>query len=336
MTYSIEAIRAHAVANYNKDGWDFLVECWSDEDIAEAAGNARSDKAAIAKVKAALRPLSDMRSEVRAAGDCDWSEPVTVGAGVAAGFEVEAEVMSAEQAAAQLPAAAKAAIEGKAEVEAGKAKGASALAIMIAAFASDEIDNRPWAFDITAGDDVHQHVACVGIAQFGRDDLEWVRNGEGKVSRAAQGAYKAAFQRTMFGLDKPSDAVWTPCTKAVPIARAIRAEGMVATIENGELKLSGGNGPVAEALRDAKSIAAMGKIAKGETGTNRAGHGNAKGGEGGDSEVRVATPSEVLALAARLVEGAAKGQEALAPAALSFARKIAALVAANPDAFAED
>lgn len=249
---------------------------------------------------------------------------------------LSAASFTASEAASFLPLAAQAAIKGKAEIDAAKAKGASALAVMIAAFASDEIDNSPWTFDITAGDDVHQHVACVGIAQFGRDDLDWCRNGEGKVSRAAQGAYKAAFQRTFFGLDKPSDAVWTPCTKAVPIARAIRAEGMVATIENGELKLSGGNGPVADALRDAKSVAAMAKIAKGEAGTNRAGHGNAKGGEGEAGEARVATPSEVLALAARLVEGAAKGQEALAPSALSFARRIAAIVAANPDAFAED
>jgi hypothetical protein len=43
-----------------------------------------------------------------------------------------------------------------------------------------------------------------------------------------------------------------------------------------------------------------------------------------------------MALAARLVEGAAKGEEALSNSALSFARKIAALVAANPEAFAED
>lgn len=249
---------------------------------------------------------------------------------------LSAASFTAAEAASFLPLAAAAAIKGKAEIDAAKAKGASALAVMIAAFASDEIAERPWSFDITAGDDVHTHVTCAGTSQFGDDTLPWVRNGEGKVSRAAQGAYKAAFQRNMFGLDKPSDAVWTPCTKAVPIARAIRAEGMTAVIENGELKLSGGNGPIAEAMRDAKSIAALTKIAKGETGTNRAGHGNAKGGEGEAGEARVATPSEVLALAARLVEGAAKGEEALSPAALSFARKIAKLVAANPDAFAED
>lgn len=241
---------------------------------------------------------------------------------------------NASEAASFLPLAAQAAIKGKAEIDAAKAKGASALAVMIAAFASDEVAERRWAFDITAGEDVHDHVTCTGIEQFGDESLAWMRNGEGKVSRAAQGAYKAAYQRTFFGLDKPSDAVWTPCTKAVPIARAIRAEGMTATIENGQLKLSGGNGPIADALRGAKSIAAMTKIAKGEAGTNRTAHGNAKGGEG-EGEARVATPEEILRAAARLCEGIAKGDEALGNTELSFVRRIAALVAANPDAFAD-
>ena len=150
----------------------------------------------------------------------------------------------------------------------------------------------------------------------------------------AQSAYKTAFQATFFGLDQSNPAVWTMASKAVAMARAIRAEGMTATIEGGELKLSGGAGPVADAMREAKTLSALAKVAKGETGTNRATPGNAKGE--GDNEARVATPSEVLAIAARLVEGAAKGEEALSPAALSFARRIAALVASNPEAFAED
>ena len=73
---------------------------------------------------------------------------------------LSAASFTASEAASFLPLAAAAAIKGKAEIDAAKAKGASALAVMIAAFASDEIDNRPWAFDITAGDDVHTHVDC--------------------------------------------------------------------------------------------------------------------------------------------------------------------------------
>ena len=28
-----EAVRKHAIENYNNGGWDFIVECYSDEDI---------------------------------------------------------------------------------------------------------------------------------------------------------------------------------------------------------------------------------------------------------------------------------------------------------------
>lgn len=242
--------------------------------------------------------------------------------------------LSADEAASFLPLAAQAAIKGKADIDAAKAKGAAALAVMVAGFSTDEAAARPWSFDITASGDVHTHVECNGFAEHGNTDLAWCRNGEGAVSKVAQSAYKAAFQSTFFGLDQSNPAVWTMASKAVAMARAIRAEGMTATIEGGELKLSGGNGPVADAMREAKTLSALAKVAKGETGTNRAAPGNAKGE--GDSEARVATPSEVLAIAARLVEGAAKGDEALSPAALSFARRIAALVASNPEAFAED
>jgi len=38
----------------------------------------------------------------------------------------------------------------------------------------------------------------------------------------------------------------------------------------------------------------------------------------------------------RLIEGAAKGEEALGNTALSYARKIAAVVASQPDTFADD
>lgn len=148
----------------------------------------------------------------------------------------------------------------------------SALATMVAGFVSDGIARRAWSFDIADQDgNVRHHVDCTGTDEFGGSDGAWRFNCEGKVSREAQSAYKEAFQRTFFGLDKPNPAIWTPCTKAVPIARAIRSEGMTATIENGQLKLFGGDGPVADALRNAKSIAAMGKIAKGHGKTSGAG-----------------------------------------------------------------
>lgn len=30
----VEAVKAHAQANYERDGWDYVVECWDDAEIA--------------------------------------------------------------------------------------------------------------------------------------------------------------------------------------------------------------------------------------------------------------------------------------------------------------
>ena len=31
----VDAVKGHAVRNYEKDGWDYIVECYGDGDIAE-------------------------------------------------------------------------------------------------------------------------------------------------------------------------------------------------------------------------------------------------------------------------------------------------------------
>lgn len=66
MTDLIAAVRAHANTNWHKDGWDFLVECWDDEDIAEAIGGAKTPRTAIAACKRQVRILNDHRSEMMA------------------------------------------------------------------------------------------------------------------------------------------------------------------------------------------------------------------------------------------------------------------------------
>jgi hypothetical protein len=249
---------------------------------------------------------------------------------------LSAASFTADEAALLLPLAAQAAIRGKAEIDNAKGKQASALAVTVAGFATDELAEREWSFDITgSGDAVHTHVTCTGTNEFGNDDLAWKRNGEGAVSKVAQSAYKNGLCAAFFGLKNSVPAVWTMASKAIPMARAIREEGMTAKIVDGALVLEGGSGERAEAMRAAKSLSALAKVTKGEAGTSRESHGNAKG-EGGEGEARVATPAEIMAIAARLVEGAAKGEEALSNTALSFARKIAKLIADNPEAFAED
>lgn len=64
----LDAVKAHALKNYNKDGWDFLIECHDDAEVREAIGNASTLRGAIAKVRAefALSLHDEMRSAARA------------------------------------------------------------------------------------------------------------------------------------------------------------------------------------------------------------------------------------------------------------------------------
>jgi hypothetical protein len=62
----IKAVRDHANANWGKDGWDFLVECWGDEDIGQAIGSAKTPKAAIAACKRVVKTMDEHRSEMMA------------------------------------------------------------------------------------------------------------------------------------------------------------------------------------------------------------------------------------------------------------------------------
>jgi len=241
--------------------------------------------------------------------------------------------LTANEAASFLPLAAQAAIKGKADIDSAKAKGAAALAVMVAGLTDGYMAELPWAFDINGkAGEVHTHVNCIGFVEFGNDNLEWKRNSEGKVSREAQSAYKTAFQNEFFNLPESNAAVWTMASKAIPMARAIREEGMTATIENGALKLSGGNTERATAMAAAKNLSALAKVAKDETGTNRAAPSH--NGEG-VTEAKVATPEEITRAAVAIVKIIAKGEADACNATLSNLRAIAKLVASNPEAFAD-
>lgn len=62
----VAAVKAHALANYNKGGWDYIVECWEDEDIEEEIAGCRSAAGAIKKVGKCAKALGNYRAEVRA------------------------------------------------------------------------------------------------------------------------------------------------------------------------------------------------------------------------------------------------------------------------------
>jgi hypothetical protein len=66
MKYLVAAVRAHAIANYNKGGWDYIVECWEDEDIEKEIVGCRKPAGAIKKVGQCAKALGDYRDEVRA------------------------------------------------------------------------------------------------------------------------------------------------------------------------------------------------------------------------------------------------------------------------------
>lgn len=66
MTSIIDGLRAHASRLYTRNGWDFLVECWSDEDIAREIGNVRTVRGAILKVAPTLQLLDEQRRMAKA------------------------------------------------------------------------------------------------------------------------------------------------------------------------------------------------------------------------------------------------------------------------------
>ena len=241
--------------------------------------------------------------------------------------------LSGTEARLLLPLAAQATLAGKAQIEKGKAQGASALAVMIAGFASDETAKREWSFDLVGNDgQVKFHVQCRGLDEFGGTEGAWRAE-----PKKAQTGYKTGFQSEFFNLPEPSPAVWTSASEAVFIARAIRAEGMTAAIKEGKLVLSGGKGKRAEAMRAATSAAALKKIVKGEAGTNRAAPQNAKGDADSGSDTAPATsPLEITRKALALVKLVAKGEAAIGAPAMENIRALAALVTANPEAFAAD
>lgn len=62
----VDAVKEYAVAHYEEDGWDYVVETMEDEDIAEDIAGARTPQEAIAKMYKIAKMLGDHRSEIQA------------------------------------------------------------------------------------------------------------------------------------------------------------------------------------------------------------------------------------------------------------------------------
>jgi hypothetical protein len=60
----VDAVKAHAKAHYEEGGWDFVIECWSDDMIDEEIGLARSNATAIKRVGAAVGAVDSYRADI--------------------------------------------------------------------------------------------------------------------------------------------------------------------------------------------------------------------------------------------------------------------------------
>jgi len=66
MSKLVEAVKAHAAENYERGGWDYVVETMDDADIAEEIGKATTVSGAIRKVGKLAKMLGDYRAEITA------------------------------------------------------------------------------------------------------------------------------------------------------------------------------------------------------------------------------------------------------------------------------
>ena len=63
----LAAVRDHAVANYEVDGWDVVIECYDDDELIKIIGDTRTACCAITKVRAHVAPYATVRDDIRAA-----------------------------------------------------------------------------------------------------------------------------------------------------------------------------------------------------------------------------------------------------------------------------
>ena len=68
MTDMVEAVKRHADDNYESDGWDYVVECYSDAEIAEVIEHAGAQDCAeaIDVLHCEVKTRDDYRKEIQA------------------------------------------------------------------------------------------------------------------------------------------------------------------------------------------------------------------------------------------------------------------------------
>lgn len=61
----VAAVRRHAQAHYEESGWDYVVECWEDQEIMEETQHCKSEKEAIDKVRSVVKFMDDYRRDIQ-------------------------------------------------------------------------------------------------------------------------------------------------------------------------------------------------------------------------------------------------------------------------------
>lgn len=61
----VKAVQDYAYAHYETGGWDYIVETFEDEELAEIIGKARTVEGAIRKVRPYASGLGERRADVR-------------------------------------------------------------------------------------------------------------------------------------------------------------------------------------------------------------------------------------------------------------------------------
>tara|TARA_R110002060_G_scaffold76112_1_gene86236 strand:- start:650 stop:856 length:207 start_codon:yes stop_codon:yes gene_type:complete len=68
MDAMLKGVKRHAQENYEKGGWDYIVEgCYEDSELITLIGKARTITGAIRKVAVDVNTLADVRSDIQGA-----------------------------------------------------------------------------------------------------------------------------------------------------------------------------------------------------------------------------------------------------------------------------
>lgn len=222
-----------------------------------------------------------------------------------------------------LRSAARLAIDAKAQEDAAKAGKGNATEMLVASLTGSAIWNLKLTFDVTdRNGDIVEHCKGVAISDY----AQGFKAEDGKEYRQKTSAFRAAVLRRLFDMkdDKGSqcETVWKVFVSAHKVAEQLRNNAVLASLDaSGKLKLAGGKGEAAKALREAanKSVTALVNAAKGSAakkGTNATPQNdNTKGAIDLDGALRT------VAAYASLVKD---GKEAPSSARLSYLRKIVA------------